>query len=188
MNYKERKKARTDHFEREVKGWKQRDCEGGGKERYKPNSVEELSKKDYVVDTERVSKVLQSRRVKEVLRAIDGLQSTANDGHVAQVITQIERLKPIEIALVDISCQEDHPQLKHLTYLLSRALDHQEVFRGHNPLLLAHAELLDSLGEDGSASHGRLTLDQLEEGRQQWKQAGIDPLKVVLEQGESNAH
>jgi len=186
MTYNERKKARADHFELKVKGWKQRDCEGGGKERYKPNSVEELSKKDCVVNPEKISKVLQSRRVKEVLCVIDELQSTDDDGHVAQAITQIERLKPIEIALVDIFCREDHPQLKHLTYLLSCALDHQEVFRGHNPLLFAHAELLDSLGEDGSVSHGRLTLDQLEEGRQQWKKAGIDPLKVALEQGETS--
>ena len=142
------------------------------------NSV--IKSKDYIIDPQRVAKILGKHRVREFLRVVRGLDGTESEARNLSIARIVLTLPPIESVLTELIYR---PELSKKLNIFSSIVTGLYIFnegfsQEERQVITEGIGLSVAIGEEGSMTHLLLLPSELERLRGIWREAGIEPTKA----------
>ena len=139
-----------------------------------------IESKDYIIDPQRVAKILGKHRVRGFLRVVRGLDGTESEEKNLWIARIVLTLPPVESVLIDLIYRPKFSKKLNIfssivvwLYILNEGFSEEE-----RQVIVEARGLSLTIGEEGSMTHVLLLPSELERLRGIWREAGIEPTKA----------
>jgi len=139
-----------------------------------------IESKDYIIDSQRVAKILGKHRVRGFLRVVRGLDGTESEARNLLIGRVALTLPPIELVLAGLIYR---PKLSEQSNIFTSIVAGLYIFdegfsQEERQVIMEGIWISLAVGEEGTMTHVMISPSELERLRGIWREAGIEPTKA----------